>query len=102
LQPKSVNDTQWSGGPNSYFGGFAMPVSYSIGSIESARSSVIHEPEFPNSLLLDTNVLIDVATGDLINIPHETSVFVSSLSLVELAAPNYMDVTVAEAILNAN
>jgi hypothetical protein len=81
---------------------FAMPVLYSIGSIESARSSVIHEPEFPKSLLLDTNVFIDVATGDLINIPHETSVFVSSLSLVELAAPNYMDVTVAEAILNAN
>jgi len=79
---------------------FAMPVSYSIGSIESARSSVIHEPEFPKSLLLDTNVLIDVATGDLINIPHETSVFVSSLSLVELAAPNYMDVKVANEILN--
>lgn len=45
-------------------------------------------------------MLIDVATGDLINIPHETSVFVSSLSLVELAAPNYMDVKVANEILN--
>ena len=79
-----------------------MPVSYSIGSLESVRSTVIHEPDFPKTLLLDTNVLIDVATGECIKVPDETSVFVSSLSLVELAAPNYMDVTVAEAILNAN
>jgi hypothetical protein len=80
---------------------FAMPVSYSIGSIESARSTIIHEPEIQKTLLLDTNVLIDVASGSLIEVSEETSVFVSSLSLVELAAPNYMDVTVAEAILNA-
>jgi predicted nucleic acid-binding protein len=77
-----------------------MPVSYSIGSLESVRSTVIHEPDFPKTLLLDTNVLIDVATGEFIKVPDETSVFVSSLSLVELAAPNYMDVTVADEILN--
>ena len=79
-----------------------MPVLYSIGSIESARSTIIHEPEIQKTLLLDTNVLIDVASGSLIEVSEETSVFVSSLSSVELAAPNYMDVTVAEAILNAN
>jgi predicted nucleic acid-binding protein len=67
-----------------------MPVSYPIGSLESVRSTVIHEPDFPKTLLLDTNVLIDVARG----------VFVSSLSLVELAAPNYMDVSVADEIFN--
>ena len=77
-----------------------MPVSYSIGSIESARSTVIHEPDFPKTLLLDTNVLIDVARGSLIEVPEETSVVVSSLSLVELAAPNHMDIKVANEILN--
>ena len=34
-----------------------MPVLYSIGSLESVRSTVIHEPDFPKTLLLDTNVL---------------------------------------------
>jgi hypothetical protein len=77
-----------------------MPVLYSIGSIESARSTLIHEPDFPKTLLLDTNVLIDVARGSLIEVPEETSVVVSSLSLVELAAPNHMDVKVANEILN--
>ena len=68
----------------------------------SLYAAPLFEPDFPKTLLLDTNVLIDVATGEFIKVPDETSVFVSSLSLVELAAPNYMDVTVAEAILNAN
>jgi predicted nucleic acid-binding protein len=77
-----------------------MPVLYSIGSIESARSTLIHEPDFPKTLLLDTNVLIDVARGSLIEVPEETSVIVSSLSLVKLAAPNHMDVKVANEILN--
>lgn len=77
-----------------------MPFSYSVGSIESARSSVIHEPDFPKTLLLDTNILIDVASGRLLKIPEDISVIVSSLSLVELAAPNHMEVAVAEEILN--
>ncbi len=78
-----------------------MSSSYSAWVADSTHSSIVHEPDVSTTFLLDTNVLIDVVRGKTLQVPRNSNIMVSSLSLVELAAPNHMDVSVAEAILSS-
>ena len=78
---------------------FAIPVLYSIGSIESARSTLIHEPDTSKAYVLDTNVLIDISGGMPLIIPDDITILVSALGLVELAAPRHMDLHKAESFI---
>ena len=65
------------------------------------QSLLLREPDTLKAYVLDTNVLIDIVRGKTLQVPQNSNVIVSSLSLVELAAPNHMDVSVAEAILSS-
>ena len=78
-----------------------MPVSYGAVMDPSDQSLLLREPDTSKAYVLDTNVLIDIVAGSPLRVPTSSFVNISSLSLVELAALNHMDVSVAEAILNA-
>ena len=79
-----------------------MPVSYGAVIDPSDQSLLLREPDTSKAYVLDTNVLIDIVAGSPLRVPTDSYVNISSLSLVELAAPNHMEVSVAEAILNIN
>jgi predicted nucleic acid-binding protein len=70
-------------------------VFYSTHSICSA-SDAVHQPPGDAKYVFDTNVIIDVSTGIKINLPDDAKIIVSALSLVELAAPNYMSLSEAD------
>ena len=80
---------------------FAMPVLYGAIIDPSHQSLLLREPDTSKAYVLDTNVLIDIVAGTPLQVPTNSYVNISSLSLVELAAPNHMDVSVAEAVLNS-
>jgi predicted nucleic acid-binding protein len=73
-------------------------VFYSEQSICSA-SDAVHQPPGDAKYVFDTNVIIDVSTGIKINLPDDAKIIVSALSLVELAAPNYMSLSEAEDVI---
>mgnify|MGYP006165211491 CR=1 FL=1 len=78
-----------------------MPVLYGAVIDPSDQSLLLREPDTSKAYVLDTNVLIDIVAGTPLQVPTNSDVNISSLSLVELAAPNHMDVSVAEAVLNS-
>lgn len=80
---------------------FAMPVLYGAVIDPSDQRLLLHEPDTSKAYVLDTNVLIDIVAGRPLQVPTNSHVNISSLSLVELAAPNHMDVSIAEAVLNS-
>jgi predicted nucleic acid-binding protein len=78
-----------------------MPVIYGAVIDPSDQSLLLRESDTSKAYVLDTNVLIDIVAGTPLQVPTNSHVNISSLSLVELAAPNHMDVSVAEAVLNS-
>ena len=78
-----------------------MPVVYGAIIDPFDQSLLLREQDTSKAYVLDTNVLIDIVAGSPLRVPTNSNVNISSLSLVELAAPNHMDVSVAEAILNS-
>ena len=78
-----------------------MPVLYGAVIDPSDQSLLLREPDTSKAYVLDSNVLIDIVAGTPLQVPTNSHVNISSLSLVELAAPNHMDVSVAEAVLNS-
>jgi len=78
-----------------------MPVLYGAVIDPTDQSLLLREPDTSKAYVLDTNVLIDIVAGSPLRVPTNSNVNISSLSLVELAAPNHMDVSVAEAILKS-
>jgi len=76
-----------------------MPVSYGNVLDPSDHSLLLREPDTSKAYVLDTNVLIDMSYGIPANLPDDVKFAVSTLSLLELAAPRHMDLDRADGVL---
>ena len=76
-----------------------MPVVYGAIIDPFDQSLLLREPDTSKAYVLDTNVLIDMSLGSPSNLPDDVKFAISTLSLLELAAPRHMDLDRADQVL---